>query len=100
MTETKNTPHPGPLAGMRVLELAQIMAGPTCGMMLADMGADVIKVEKLPGGDDARGYREPAIRGVSALFLMLKRNSVASRSTSYARKAVTSCCAWWQAPTS
>ena len=47
--------HPGPLAGMRVLELAQIMAGPTCGMMLADMGADVVKVEKLPGGDDARG---------------------------------------------
>jgi len=35
---------------MRVLELAQIMAGPTCGMMLADMGASVVKVEKLPGG--------------------------------------------------
>ena len=66
--------HPGPLAGMRVLELAQIMAGPTCGMMLADMGADVIKVEKLPGGDDARGYREPRIRGVSAPFLILNRN--------------------------
>jgi crotonobetainyl-CoA:carnitine CoA-transferase CaiB-like acyl-CoA transferase len=59
---------------MRVLELAQIMAGPTCGMMLADMGADVIKVEKLPGGDDARGYREPRINGVSAPFLMLNRN--------------------------
>ena len=41
--------HPGPLAGLRVLELAQIMAGPTTGLMLADMGADVIKVEKLPG---------------------------------------------------
>ena len=68
------TPHPGPLAGLRVLELAQIMAGPTCGMMLADMGADVIKVEKLPGGDDARGYREPRVNGVSAPFLMLNRN--------------------------
>ena len=66
--------HPGPLAGMRVLELAQIMAGPTCGMMLADMGADVIKVEKIPGGDDARGYREPRVNGVSAPFMMLNRN--------------------------
>jgi crotonobetainyl-CoA:carnitine CoA-transferase CaiB-like acyl-CoA transferase len=66
--------HPGPLAGLRVLELAQIMAGPTCGMMLADMGADVIKVEKLPGGDDARGYREPRVNGVSAPFMVLNRN--------------------------
>jgi crotonobetainyl-CoA:carnitine CoA-transferase CaiB-like acyl-CoA transferase len=64
----------GPLHGMRVLELAQIMAGPTCGMLLADMGADVIKVEKLPGGDDARGYREPRVNGVSAPFMMLNRN--------------------------
>ena len=68
------TTHPGPLRGMRVLELAQIMAGPTCGMMLADMGADVVKVEQLPGGDDARGYREPRVNGVSAPFLMLNRN--------------------------
>ena len=68
------SPHPGPLRGMRVLELAQIMAGPTCGMMLADMGADVVKVEKLPGGDDARGYREPRVNGVSAPFMMLNRN--------------------------
>jgi crotonobetainyl-CoA:carnitine CoA-transferase CaiB-like acyl-CoA transferase len=59
---------------MRVLELAQIMAGPTCGMMLADMGADVIKVEKLPGGDDSRSYQEPRINGVSAPFLILNRN--------------------------
>jgi crotonobetainyl-CoA:carnitine CoA-transferase CaiB-like acyl-CoA transferase len=50
------------------------MAGPTCGMLLADMGADVIKVEKLPGGDDARGYREPRVNGVSAPFMMLNRN--------------------------
>jgi crotonobetainyl-CoA:carnitine CoA-transferase CaiB-like acyl-CoA transferase len=66
--------HPGPLAGMRVLELAQIMAGPTCGMMLADLGADVIKVEKLPGGDDARDYREPRVNGVSAPFMIMNRN--------------------------
>jgi crotonobetainyl-CoA:carnitine CoA-transferase CaiB-like acyl-CoA transferase len=66
--------HTGPLAGMRVLELTQIMSGPTCGMLLADMGADVIKVEKLPGGDDARGYRDPLINGVSAPFMMMNRN--------------------------
>jgi len=64
----------GALAGMRVIELAQIMAGPTCGMMLADLGADVIKVEKFPGGDDTRSYRDPQINGVSAPFLMLNRN--------------------------
>jgi crotonobetainyl-CoA:carnitine CoA-transferase CaiB-like acyl-CoA transferase len=74
MAQHKPPPHPGPLAGMRVLELAQIMAGPTCGMMLADMGADVVKVEKLPGGDDARDYREPRVNGVSAPFLIMNRN--------------------------
>jgi crotonobetainyl-CoA:carnitine CoA-transferase CaiB-like acyl-CoA transferase len=73
-TSAADAPHPGPLAGMRVLELAQIMAGPTCAMLLADMGADVIKVEKLPGGDDARGYREPRVNGVSAPFMVLNRN--------------------------
>ena len=64
----------GPLAGMRVLELAQIMAGPTAGMMLADMGADVIKVEKLPGGDDTRAFGGPKVNGASAPFLMMNRN--------------------------
>ena len=70
MTESSR----GPLAGIKVLELAQIMAGPTCGMMLADMGADVIKIEKVPGGDDSRSYREPRVNGVSAPFLVLNRN--------------------------
>ena len=64
----------GPLQGLKVIELAQIMAGPTCGMLLADMGADVIKVEKLPGGDDTRSYTEPSIRGESAAFMVLNRN--------------------------
>lgn len=64
----------GPLSGMRVLELTQIMSGPTCGLLLADMGAEVIKVEKLPHGDDSRAYSDPQINGVSAPFLMLNRN--------------------------
>jgi len=69
-----NVERTGPLTGMRVLELAQIMAGPTAGMMLADMGADVVKVEKLPGGDDSRSYREPRVNGESAPFLVMNRN--------------------------
>lgn len=64
----------GPLEGIKVIELAQIMAGPTCGLLLADMGADVIKVEKLPGGDDTRSYTEPSIAGESAPFMMMNRN--------------------------
>ena len=64
----------GPLAGMRVLELAQIMAGPTCGMLLADLGADVIKVERVPGGDDTRQMNRPSVAGESAAFMAMNRN--------------------------
>ena len=64
----------GPLAGIKVIELAHIMAGPVCGLMLADMGADVIKVEKLPDGDDTRRMLPPAIDGESAAFMILNRN--------------------------
>jgi crotonobetainyl-CoA:carnitine CoA-transferase CaiB-like acyl-CoA transferase len=67
------TPSTGPLAGMRVIELAHIMAGPVCGLMLADMGADVIKVEK-PTGDDSRRFVPPEIKGESAAFMMMNRN--------------------------
>lgn len=63
-----------PLSGMRVIELAHIMAGPLCGMMLADMGADVIKVEKIEGGDDSRRMVPPQIGEESAAFLMMNRN--------------------------
>ena len=73
-TMKPSTQHTGPLTGMRVIDLSQIMAGPTCSMMLADMGADVIKVEKLPGGDDSRAYREPLVNGVSAPFMIMNRN--------------------------
>jgi crotonobetainyl-CoA:carnitine CoA-transferase CaiB-like acyl-CoA transferase len=64
----------GPLAGVRVLELAQIMAGPTCGMLLADLGAEVIKVERVPGGDDTRGMNRPSVAGESAAFMAMNRN--------------------------
>ncbi len=64
----------GPLKGMTVVELAHIMAGPVCGRMLADMGADVIKVERVPGGDTARGFLPPDVDGEPAAFMMLNRN--------------------------
>ncbi|MDH3638180.1 MAG: CoA transferase, partial [Gammaproteobacteria bacterium] len=64
----------GPLVGLRVVELAHIMAGPVCGMMLADMGADVIKLEKVPGGDDSRYMVPPRVGDESAAFLMMNRN--------------------------
>ena len=64
----------GPLAGLRVVEFAQIMAGPSCGRMLADMGADVIKVEPVAGGDATRDFRPPDLDGESAAFMMLNRN--------------------------
>ena len=63
-----------PLDGIRVLDLTQIMAGPYCTMMLGDMGADVIKVEKPNGGDDARRMGPPFIEGESAAFLGINRN--------------------------
>ena len=64
----------GPLSDVRVIELAHIMAGPCCGLMLADMGADVIKLEKAPAGDDSRRFLPPDIGGESAAFLMMNRN--------------------------
>jgi crotonobetainyl-CoA:carnitine CoA-transferase CaiB-like acyl-CoA transferase len=56
-----------------VIELAHIMAGPVCGLMLGDMGADVVKVERLPGGDGSRAFLPPDVRGESAAFMMLNR---------------------------
>src|SRR5258706_10152072 len=64
----------GPLAGLKVIDLSHVMAGPACSMLLADMGAHVIKVEKLPGGDDARRMVPPTISGESAAVLIMKRN--------------------------
>lgn len=62
-----------PLKGLRVLELAQVMAGPVTGLMLADLGADVVKVEKPCGGDDARGFNSLGAGDMPASFEVLNR---------------------------
>ena len=62
------------LSGLKVIDLTHVMAGPTCTMMLADLGADVVKVEKVPGGDDSRRSIPPTIDGESAAFMMMNRN--------------------------
>jgi formyl-CoA transferase len=59
---------------MKVIELAHIMSGPLCGMMLADMGAEVIKVEKVPDGDDSRRFAPILPSGESASFMIVNRN--------------------------
>ena len=64
----------GPLAGLKVIDLTHVMAGPTCTLMLADMGAEVIKIEKIPAGDDTRYMVPPRIGSEAASFLMMNRN--------------------------
>jgi len=65
------------LTGLRVLDLSRVLAGPLCTMILADMGAEVIKVERPDGGDETRGWGPPfAPDGSSAYFLSVNRNKL------------------------
>ena len=63
-----------PLAGYRVLELAHLIAGPACGMYLADMGADVVKIEQPGAGDASRSAYGSQLGGESAVFVTVNRN--------------------------
>ncbi|WLD94395.1 CaiB/BaiF CoA-transferase family protein [Alkalihalobacillus sp. AL-G] len=63
----------GPLQGMRILDSSQIMAGPYCSMVLADLGAEVTKIEKINGGDDSR-QMGPYVNGESTCFFQINRN--------------------------
>ena len=65
---------PAALEGIRVLDLTQIMAGPFCTMLLADLGAEVIKIENPRGGDDSRRMAPPFYNGESAAFIAMNRN--------------------------
>ncbi len=67
-------PTAGALAGIRVVELAHVMAGPICGRMLADLGADVVKVEPPGPGDPTRAFAPAEADGTAAAFVMANRN--------------------------
>src|SRR5687768_6945402 len=75
-------PLPAPLAGLRVIEFSHMVMGPSCGMVLADLGADVVKIEPAPGGDNTRRLSGPAVgffstfnRNKRSLCIDLKRPS-------------------------
>ena len=64
----------GPLAGLTVLDLTRVLSGPYCTMLLADMGARVIKIEQPGRGDETRAWGPPFVAGESAYFLSINRN--------------------------
>src|SRR3954468_21147473 len=64
-----------PLEGLRVLDASRVLAGPFCGQILGDLGADVIKVERPGQGDETRGWGPPSLRdGPSPYYLSCNRN--------------------------
>lgn len=63
-----------PLTGIKVVDMTEALAGPYCAMLLGDLGADVIKVERPGDGDQARGWGPPFLEGESAYFLSVNRN--------------------------
>ncbi len=67
-------PNDGPLNGITVLDLTRVLSGPYCTMMLADMGARIIKIEQPGRGDDTRAWGPPFQNGESAYFMSINRN--------------------------
>ena len=68
------TDSDAPLSGLTVLDLTRVLSGPYCTMMLADMGARVIKIEQPGKGDDTRGWGPPFQNGESSYFMSINRN--------------------------
>ena len=74
-SEPRNQPAlEGPLHGLRVLDMTEALAGPYCGMLLGDLGADVIKIERRGSGDQSRRWGPPFLAGESAYYLSINRN--------------------------
>ena len=73
LSNERACPH-GPLAGLTIVDLTRVLSGPYCTMLLADMGARVIKVEQPGRGDDTRAWGPPFVGAESAYFLSINRN--------------------------
>src|SRR6476646_10728210 len=71
---TNLPPFPALLAGIRVLDASRVLAGPFCGQLLGDLGAEVIKVERPGQGDETRGWGPPFAGELSAYYLSCNRN--------------------------
>ncbi|MFQ5865278.1 MAG: CaiB/BaiF CoA transferase family protein [bacterium] len=72
--DSATTPNDGPLCGIFVIDHSSALAGPYCAQLLGDLGAEVIKIERPDGGDQARGWGPPFVGGESAYFLGTNRN--------------------------
>ncbi len=66
--------NPPPLSGLKVVDITEAMAGPYCSMLLGDLGADVVKIERPGIGDQSRGWGPPFLEGESAYYLCVNRN--------------------------
>ena len=74
MAPDEDVPTGLPLSGIRVADFSRVLAGPLATMLLADLGADVVKIERPESGDDTRGWGPPFVGGDAAYFLSLNRN--------------------------
>src|SRR4051794_30794899 len=72
--EAMTTDPTGPLAGVRVLDASRVLAGPLCGQVLGDLGAEVLKLERPGGGDETREWGPPFAGPFSAYYLSCNRN--------------------------
>jgi crotonobetainyl-CoA:carnitine CoA-transferase CaiB-like acyl-CoA transferase len=72
--DVNGTGHAGPLQGILVADFSRVVAGPYATMLLGDLGADVIKVERPGAGDDTRGFGPPFVEGQSSYYLSINRN--------------------------